>query len=307
MKKSIIILLLALLLTACGKDTTSNQNDNAQQTADTSTPVETELTHKIPQADYEGHIVTYLSGSDYAERSKLTAEQTGDVLDDAAYQRNLAISELLNVSFSAVGVENGKVSPTLLNAVAAGDTAYDLVLPHPSDGVASMVSQGLLLNQLSLPVVDFSMPWWNQSCMDALTLNGATYYSASDSTITWQGLQVVIFNKEYLTNYNIEENLYDTVRDGKWVFDKMLALGELTAMDLNGDGKMTGEDQFGILAVNKNSHFYQIACDQPVMTRDETGYPVLAMNTERMIDIVSKYHDMVYADYTWMDIYNISN
>ena len=61
-----------------------------------------------------------------------------------------------------------------------------------------------------------------------------------------------LFNKEMMNDLG-EEYPYQTVLDGKWTYDKMLALAEKAAMDLDGDGATTGADRFGLLSTEYES------------------------------------------------------
>jgi len=304
MKRTLTCLLAMLLLSSCGN--ASGTETTAATAAETTveTAAETKLTADIPDVHYDGYTVTYLTGDPYVDHFRLITELTGEPLSDAAYNRNLSVSDRLGVEFDAVQVDIAQVASTLQNAVAAGDATYDYVFPHATVGVPAMVTGGLLYNIKSLPVVDFSKPWWNESMTEALAIGDTAYYMSGDIVMTWQGMLAILFNKDYLVNYNIEENLYDLVREGKWTFDKMLSLMEGVGMDLDGDGKMTAADQFGMLGNLNTGYGTIIGCGQPLTTRNAEGYPTLALNTEKMITIVEKYYAMVNSPDTWMDAYS---
>lgn len=306
MKRIFACLLVLLLLSSCGNTSgTETTADTAAET--TSETAETKLTPDIPDVHYNGYTVTYLTADPYVDHFRLITELTGEPLSDAAYNRNLSVSDLLGVEFDAMQVDGGQVASTLQNAVAAGDTTYDYVFPHATMGVPAMVAGGLLYNTKSLPVVDFSKPWWNEGMTEALAIGDTAYYMSGDIVMTWQGMLAILFNKDYLINYNIEENLYDLVREGKWTYDKMLSLMEGVGMDLDGDGQMTAADQFGMLGNLNTGYGTIIGCGQPFTTRDAEGYPTLALNTEKMITIVEKYYAMVNSPDTWMDAYSSSS
>lgn len=237
----------------------------------------------------------------------MITELTGEALSDAAFNRNLAVSDRLGVEFNAVQVDLSAVANTMQNAVAAGDNAYDYVFSHATVGVPTMVTSGLLYNVYDLPVIDLDKPWWNSRMSDALSIENTAYYLSGDIVMTWQGMLAIIFNKEFLTNYNIEEDLYQLVRDGNWTYDKMLSLIDGVGKDLDGDGKMTKADQFDMLGNQNTGYATTIGCGQPLTKRDENGYPVLAQNTERMISIVEKYYSMFNSADSWIDSYSSSS
>lgn len=307
MKRNIsLLIVIALLLASCGSGTDLDVRTDATEPVDTTTATETEtkLTADLPDTRYDGTTITYLTADPYVDHFRLITELTGEALSDAAFNRNLAVEDRLGVTFDAVQVDLNAVASTMQNAVAAGDDVYDYVFPHATIGVPTMVTSGLLYNVYNLPVVDLEKPWWNDSMTDALSIGDTAYYLSGDIVMTWQGMLALIFNKDYLVDYNIEEDLYQLVRDGKWTYDKMLSLIDGVGMDLDGDGKMTKNDQFGLVSNYNGGYATTIACGQPLTKRDENGYPKLAQNTERMVSIVEKYYKMVNSPDTWMDSYS---
>lgn len=304
-RKLSLLLILTMLLASCGNSTTVD--DSTESTGDTTAideTTETKLTADLPDVRYDDTTITYLTADPYVDHFRLITELTGEALNDAAFNRNLAVSDRLGVEFDAVQVDVGNVMSTLQNAIAAGDTTYDYVFPHATVGVPGMVSSGLLYNVYDLPTIDLTKPWWNSSMTDALSVGDTAYYLSGDIVMTWQGMGAILFNKDYVINYNIEEDLYQLVRDDKWTYDKMLTLIDGVGMDLDGDGKMTNADQFGLLSNKNTGYGTTIACGQPFTTRDNNGYPVIALNTERMVSIVEMYYNLVNSPDTWMDEYS---
>lgn len=304
-RKLSLLLILTMLLASCGSTTTVD--DSTESNSDTTAvdeTTETKLTADLPDVRYDDTTITYLTADPYVDHFRLITELTGEALNDAAFNRNLAVSDRLGVEFDAVQVDVGNVMSTLQNAIAAGDTTYDYVFPHATFGVPGMVSSGLLYNVYDLPTIDLTKPWWNRSMTDALSVGDTAYYLSGDIVMTWQGMLAIVFNKDYLVNYNIDEDLYQLVRDGKWTYDKMLSLIDGVGMDLDGDGEMTKADQYGMLGNRNTGYGTVIGCGQPLTTRDANGYPVLSQNTERMISIVEKYYAMVNSSDTWMDEYS---
>lgn len=303
-----LLALLMILSTACaGGDATTTDTtapiDAATTAAPETDPPETELTHSIPDVKYDGYTVNYLTVTNYTKNFRLIAEADGETLNDAGYKRNLAVSELLGVDYEVTEVDVAKVATTLSNDISANTGSYDFVLPHASNGVSAMVTGGMLYNLYDLPVVDFSMPWWNGAMTDALSIKNKAFLASGDLFITWQGMNGIIFNKDYVKDLGITEDLYQTARDGKWTYDKMMEYASKVSADLNGDGKMTEVDRYGYLGNNNTGYSTVISQDQPLTTRDADGKIVLAMGTERMISIVEKYYELTHAPYTWMDVY----
>ena len=310
MKRTLCALLCMLLLTSsCGstsepvKESTdpAAQNDTATESEETT---ETVLTAALPEVNYDGYAFTILTLKDYSRRYHLTADETsGEPLNDATYERNNKIYDRLGVEITTH--EDDSTAAALQNAVASGDTTYSMVLPHPNAevGLLKMVSLGLLYNQNELPIVDWSKPWWNDNARQTLSIKDTAYLASGDYSLTCQGMQGILFNKELMTNLGITANLYELVREGKWTMDAFLPLVEVAPVDLNGDGKMTADDRFGILP-NNIGYCWQIAMGQPFTAKDEDGYPRAAMKTERMQKIVELCCQMATSDACFVTSYS---
>ncbi len=299
----LLALTLGLSLCACGDDT---KNPADTSTSDTSADKSgsDELTLNLPDdLYYEDHTVTYLALEKYTNYFKLiTAEDTkGDVLEEAGYKRALAVSELLGVEFDKY--ETMDIVPTLNSAIMSDEDTFDFVLPHCQAGPAALVSGGLLLDWAELDYVDFSKPWWNRSMQDTVSVAGKTFFAAGDITMTWQGMGAIIFNKEYLETYKIDEDLYQIVYDGEWTLDKMFELATGVAKNLDGGDKMDEKDQYGLLLNSDGGASLQLSAGIPFTKLDDDGCPVLAMNTEKMYNLVEKYYEITHSPDTFLGAY----
>ncbi len=303
---------MLLLATGCGSGNTPVEPANApsDSAAAPSTETaaeeatETVLTADLPDVHYDGYTFTILTLKDYSSRYHLTADETtGEPLNDATYERNNKIYERLGVEVATY--EDDNTASALQNAVASGDTTFSMILPHPNAevGLLKMVSAGLLYNQNDLPIVDWDKPWWNDNARQTLSIGATAYLASGDYSLTCQGMQGILFNKELMTNLGITANLYELVREGKWTMDAFLPLVETAPVDLNGDGKMTADDQFGILP-NNIGYCWQIGMGQPFTAKDADGYPRAAMKTERMQKIVELCCQMATSDACFVTSYS---
>ena len=120
---------------------------------------------------------------------------------------------------------------------------------------------------------------------------GKNYYSAIGDTnlTTIDFTNVLLFNKNMLADYALED-IYTLVDEGRWTFDKYGEYGSTVLLDLNGDGKMNADDQWGMLGVAKYLHCSLIqAADVMYISKDEEGYPVYDMATnEKFIEVFEK-------------------
>jgi len=288
------------ILVSCGQDTLPQSTDSSDSTDAVTT--EAEEGFPLPSGNYDNYTVTMLTMDAYNEHFKLNiVEEDGDTLNDAGYKRNLAVSELLNVKFSVE--ETANPAETLKQSVMAGDTDYDFVFPHATTGVPMLVTDHILYNWNELPGVDLSNPWWNQEMSNSIGIGDNLFYVSGDIVMTWQGMQGIVFNKEYLNQLNLKKSLYDIVFDGEWTLDYMTEIIKGMSEDVDGDSAWTAKDRYGLLTHKTTGYTYMYAADQRVTTPDSNGFPTLSLNTERMTNIVEKYYNLIYSGDTFVDVY----
>ena len=135
------ILLTALLtasLVSCGGDSAQTPAGTDAATDAESTPVTEELDtlearklvpDDLETVDYGGRTFRIM-GDDACVDYYLMEEQTGDVLNDAIYSRNAAVTERFNIVLEADVFSEDQLIPQLRNTVMAGDDAYQLFSGH---------------------------------------------------------------------------------------------------------------------------------------------------------------------------------
>lgn len=252
----LLVAMLAGMMVACGSTETTAETE---QTTDTAPITETEETlyelDDLP-ADlyYDGTTITTLGRDGMTAVEFFTEELNGELVNDAIYHRNLNVEERLGVKLEYVmkpGAYDGmnEWMGTVTSSVQAGDQAYDMVAGY-SMATASLAVQHALLQLNDLPYLNFDKPWWPDSLLSEATCAGKLYVCSGDiSTYMIYYMYAVYFNKDMLTNYNLEDP-YDLVFSGEWTLDKMLEMSTGIYQDLNGNGKKDYEDQFGLDCYN---------------------------------------------------------
>lgn len=223
----------------------------------------------------------------------LTAEElTGDVMNDALFNRTYQVEDRLNVDidFITVGYID-TILDEISTSVKSGDGAYDMAVTHCINGLIGLVTGGYLMDWHDIPYVDFSKSYWNQSINDTLTIEGVTPFAASDLLIA--DPNVIYFNKDIADNNSAVGDIYQYVKDGTWTIDKMTELATAAVLDLDGNSKMTAKDQFGIIS---NSGWpiisFMYGFNQYVSTFDDSGIPTVALKSERMTTIMEKMYTL---------------
>ncbi len=251
MKQRICLLLAVVMLTAAAACSSGNKPSGETETnistvlSETTEEVTTNPYATFEELDFEGYVFKYCynSASNNSWGPYIAVEeQTGEVLNDAAFDRNAKIEELLNVTFEMT--RDSKYETLFKNSVTAGDEAYDMILFWATFDATSYVTQGMTYDWQDLPYVDLSAHWYNQSANAAFNVAGTQFFGVSDMSFPVQQHFRFLYNKQMAADNGLKLR-YDEVLAGTWTFDKMLADVKVSYKDLNGNGEQDPSDCFG--------------------------------------------------------------
>ena len=166
----VICLLLALSLssvTSCG-DNAAQSDDGAPDSQGTATTVETELAPDLPAYDGDGRDFTILAKMEVSMSGRWTAldayveEQTGEIVNDAVYDRNIALESKYNINIKADYMDIGgqywyNMYKQISKPIMAGDTTYDIIMPTIQDA-ALLSRDGMQYDLNSVGNIDLDMP-----------------------------------------------------------------------------------------------------------------------------------------------------
>ena len=201
-------------------------------------------------------------------------------------QQQLRHREKYNINTSYInGGGDGTVVTSVTSSVAAGDNAYSTVDLN-AQYCMQLGAKGHLLELKSLPVIDFSAPYWNSLMLEGSSINHKNFFAFSDTNIHAYGATpCMIFNKVVHENYNLED-LYEIVLNGKWTFDKACEMISAVTHDLDGDGEITKDDCLGLIANNFCVDCFISGTGYQLITKDDADMPVLNVYTEQMANIM---------------------
>ncbi len=303
MKKFIALLLLASLLTGC----TSQNGDVKTDTTDYSTSDATIDTSDLSDAekrklvsddletvDYGGREFNILSRTDFTY--EFDQEQTGDVLDDAIYQRNRTVEERFGVTITVHDYGTGTVGNVLELAdksIMAGDDEYQLLSAY-SWLAATGSMNGLYYNWYDLDKINFEKPWWEKEFIEEAGIDGVTYIAIGDLSLLFSEVrQAIFFNKQIAEDIHMEDQ-YALVKSGEWTVDKLIELSASGADDLNGDGQMNEDDRWGF-ACNRWTHTVPFVYGAGLKTvqYDQNGLPSKLNQSEKLFDVFDKVYKFI--------------
>lgn len=319
-KLSLVLALLMLLptFTACAE---SKENAEETTAAPTATPTAEETVEEVKEENpyYEGYVdpfvdvdfdgdtfMVYNSINDAAVTLPSSnfliegpEELTGDLAPDAAFQRNLDVMERLNIE---IGYENVNysydvVASNIRQLLQSGDASYDLII-NDIYGLAPITPEGLFHNAYDGKNFNFDAPWWYDNFMSDISLNSnLRFMLAGDYFIDMlRCTHCLVMNKDMYTDmYGDPEDVYAMVLNHEWTLDNFKMLAENCYLDANGNGVHDKNDQYGHIAFEYWGPMipWLISADPGFITRNEEGYPQLALNNERSVLLTEKLNSIL--------------
>lgn len=283
----ILALITAGTLVSCGDDTGPVQTDSALADAPTDTP-ETDIYSSLPTGNYSGAEFKILNNiSNFAYTSMDLESETGDVLDDAVYQRTRSVGDRLGVKISVTDLGWDEALDMIKSQIMSGDDGYDICFDEVST-LALAYEPGMFTDIGTISTVDLTKPWWNRMANDSIRVGDATYYLFGDiHLMLWECYMPVVANLTLAESLGIDD-LYDTVESGKWTLDTMYSCMRTAALDLNGDTKTDAEDRFGLSMYPWNAMSFFTGCGVSLIEKESDGIPVYTGVTERFSAVYEK-------------------
>ena len=228
-------------------------------------------------------------------------EMTGDIIDDATYERTREIEERFNCVIKAHIVNNeGDYSKyvSLMNSVfLSGDDVFDVMKIWNTTAV-TFSQQGFLADLSQISTIRYDKPWIFSDATDMLSYKGHKFVSVDllSGSGVYGNLLAVFFNKNRASNYQTAD-FYDAVRNGQWTYEFMASSAKSVYSDLNGNSKVDPkEDEFGYeFPVAANSFTLLPSMGLTIIGKeaDDTPYLLPSQNIERFETIYSAIRSFV--------------
>ena len=301
------LLLAALIFSltfaaGCGGETPASDETAAAATTAETESAETDrgdIPDDLPDdLDFGGEEFTIHVRGDQNTYAEFFSEQTGDIIDDAIYDRNRAVEERLNVTISVYkgrGWESyNDELKNIRNTIQAGDDSWDIIAGW-SARIPILANEGLFRNLYEIPHINLDREWWVQTLREELTVGGKLYFVTGDITLTLlQAAYAIFFFIALAENYSVPD-MYKTVADGLWTIDKMRETASLVLEDLNGDNVYDENDLYGLVITGLNNpDCFMQSSGIKMITKDENGYPVLDVEYEKLDTLVGKVYALMY-------------
>lgn len=313
MKKRILSILLALQMlvpmTACSETTTQDDTAKASDTvseAAATEAVETEvdeyqlLLADVPTEDYEGFTFNMLNNESNFAFTRLDAEEiNGEGLNDAIYNRNVAVEDKLNISIVENMVGCSEVTSMMSQQISSGDKTYSACW-NESHYIASLAVGGSLYNIHNTDVFDFEKPWWNESIMKDVEIAKKRFFLIGDMHLMFKEcFQMVGYNKSILDAHALADP-YELVHEGTWTMDVMRQHMDTAMQDKNGNGIWEDEDIYGVAAWNYAAIVFMTGGDVIFSTKNEDDIPELMEFDDHFYAVYEKMVETLFLNKNYM-------
>ena len=313
-RKAIVWLLIAAMLlpalVSCSESTENagpeTSSTEANTPADVQQPEEEEPemgldTAKLLYADrnYDGYnyrIADRASG-DWMTFDVAAEELTGEVINDAVYNRNIVLEDTMGIKIVEAPMDN--VTNTVKNSITAAADDYD-IFTDGLNALASVVTQHYIMDFKTVSTIHPENAWWDQALYKDLSVGGGAYMMTGDiSVMDNYGTWCYLFNKQLIEDFSLE-NPYDLVDSGKWTLDKHNDMAQAATLDADGDGKWTMEDTYGFITENYNTVALWSCFGYRICEKDENDLPYFTYDGENEVTALQRVIETQYAPFSNM-------
>ena len=296
------LLLVSLLAGICSCGESSGDEPNVTEsdsTVETSgeTTVETdrsEIEDNLPEADFEGYTFRMIGRQDnFVYQYEMGAdEMNGDVINDAAYARNINVADRYNINYEITYRAWSDFTSTVSQAVLAGEDSFDLVV-GAAYMLPSLAVDGLFVDWYDIPNVDFTNPWWSTDAIGELSIANHSYFAIGDFCLSNIGIMMCIFyNRTLGEDYKLD-NIYEIINEGKWTYDYFNNTVKGIHSDLNGDTVMDSNDLYGFgNNIGSTLQPFVFSLGARYSEKDANDLPVYTINTEQFFNAFEQIYSL---------------
>ena len=268
------ILMLSSSLIACKKEEQVEVTESSVET------IEKDMSNvcEVPDTDeWKGKEFRTWTNT-YTKTDMVSEGMNGEVLNDAIFKRNTLVEEKYGIKMTSF---EGK---SLTSVVAAGDDAFDLY-----GGRYTAMNEALLNGiPLDLDKLTYMAPekaWWNTALIESFEIGGKRMVFSGDFSqrimeFTWS----IIVNKRMAREQSFEDEIYTTVRDGKWTIDKLKQNCINVTTDSSGDGTLDHYDTWGFLSSKNVAVALMMSSGIKTVVRDSKGSLKFNLNNTNVLD-----------------------
>ena len=268
-----------------------------EETADPNLDKEGFWKDDLPEELNFDETVTILYWAD-AERKEFVIEEDeadGDMVNDAIYNRNLAVEERLGVTFEWIG-QNGDSGDraNFTNYVQncySGGTYYDIIATY-SRTAGMLLTEGLIqdLNDIEDNYINTAQPWWPKTMLETCSIADSLFFVSGDiSTNVLHFMYAVYYNMDMLKNFQIDDPI-SYVDNMTWTIDKLIEMSSGLYVDLDQDGSISDNDQYGFCSTYFHLDAFYTGSDMRLIEAGTDNYLKISEDFfgEKTVNLVDK-------------------
>jgi hypothetical protein len=234
------ILVFVFILSALVSCAETQQPEETTDTLTSTAPLAAETTIPDETTAYEpddlkekynfNETVTFFIWSDHRMR-EYYAEDSGDNIDVAIYNRNIKVAERLGIEIK-FAEEKGSLdfyknwNKKIENDWQA-DNAYDIYSGY-SRAIPLLSIKGMTANLLEYDDFNVEKPWWPEALTTECTIKDRLYFCSGDiaTSLLWY-MDAILYNKELYNSYYLgTPSPMDLVDSNEWTFEKLFSLSK---------------------------------------------------------------------------------
>lgn len=277
-------LIMLLNLAACSDAGTESESSHEVKTGETQPHAETERVYADDITDdvtFNGAKVNIL----WMDITNYADEYNGQVANDAMYDRELSVENRLNVDIQNINGEykwdtREQYITKIKSSHMANDDSYNIVQGE----IPYLIIDGILYDLNTLNYLDFDKPYWANDLVEELSIDGRLYAVNGDfSGGNVLDISCIWYNEVLRQNLNLEDPMV-LVDEGKWTAEKLYEMASAGYMDADGSGKLSINDQFGLIIREANALTPFIsAFGLRIASKNADGVHELTFNNEKVI------------------------
>ncbi len=313
----LLALLLALItcvsmFAACDQDGDGDGGSSDSGVIDDAYDVNGRLKDDLPSdLNFEGEVIKVLGWN--SEDPEFEVEtKTGDVVEDAIYDRNDRIEERLNVELKwysqngAGGSETTAFTQHVEAQFNTGTKMYDIIASY-SRTMGVLAVQGFLYNLATIEednYINLEQPWWPAQLVETVNFGDAYYFISGDmATSVLYMMHMIYFNKDLYKRYGVQDtDLYQLVYDGKWTLDKMIELTSQRYVDSDSTPGASANDTYGFISLHYICDSFYPGSNLRLVDDDDDDMLVISADygSAKTVKLINKLGQWAATDDVWI-------
>lgn len=225
-------------------------------------------------------------------------ELNSEPVNDAMFNRNIAVSDRLNVNIVSSPIEEADENlpiEKIKRVVKSGSDEFDMVAAAVYVTTPAAL-EGTFYDLADLAYLDLDQSYWMQEYNEAMSFGGSQHTATGVIALsTYRFAFVTMFNKASFDDKSVPY-LYEAVNNNEWTLDYQATLAKDFYQDINGNNKQDEGDFFGFASCTGiNTDAYWASCNLPIVSKNADGYYEYVLDVGRFSDVMDKVLYLFYG------------